>query len=183
MTIGDELLQEVLGRHSDAQMRSIVGTIQREQNRIIRNEQSRLLARSGRGGQRQDVCRAAARRLFAVPLRGTLSADQIVLFSPNPMFNSYVSTVLPEFGEENMQQTTFQDYLAARLGHSFKLENPYVQLEYALRAENRTRLRSRMAGIRYKATTGLRAADRRLSRRSGREGIVFRDVRFREEVS
>ncbi|MEX2103837.1 MAG: helicase, partial [Bacilli bacterium] len=33
VTIGDEILQEVLGKQADAQMKSIVATIQKEQNR------------------------------------------------------------------------------------------------------------------------------------------------------
>ncbi|NBD22357.1 RNA polymerase recycling motor HelD [Paenibacillus glycinis] len=182
VTIGDKLLQEVLGRHSDAQMRSIVGTIQREQNRIIRNERSRLLLVQGAAGSGKTSAALQRVAYLLYRFRGTLSADQIVLFSPNPMFNSYVSTVLPELGEENMQQTTFQDYLAARLGHSFKLENPYAQLEYALRAELEPGYESRMSGIRYKATMGfVRLIDGYLGVLGG-EGIVFRDVRFREEV-
>ena len=50
------------------------------------------------------------------------------------MFNSYVSNVLPELGEENMQQVTFQEYLDHRLGKEFQVENPYEQLEYVLTA-------------------------------------------------
>ncbi|QHW34899.1 AAA family ATPase [Paenibacillus rhizovicinus] len=182
VTIGDELLQEVLGRQSDAQMRSIVGTIQREQNRIIRNERSRLLLVQGAAGSGKTSAALQRVAYLLYRFRGTLNADQIVLFSPNPMFNSYVSTVLPELGEENMQQTTFQDYLAARLGHSFKLENPYAQLEYALRAEKEPGYEARMAGIRYKATMGfVRLIDGYLGVLGG-AGIIFRDVRFKEEV-
>ena len=40
------------------------------------------------------------------------------------MFNSYVSNVLPELGEENMQQVTFQEYLNHRLSKSFDVEDP-----------------------------------------------------------
>ncbi|QHT60799.1 UvrD-helicase domain-containing protein [Paenibacillus lycopersici] len=182
VTIGDELLQEVLGRQSDAQMRSIVGTIQREQNRIIRNERSRLLLVQGAAGSGKTSAALQRVAYLLYRFRGSLSADQIVLFSPNPMFNSYVSTVLPELGEENMQQTTFQDYLAARLGHSFKLENPYAQLEYALRAEKEHGYEARMSGIRYKATTGfVRLIDGYLGVLGG-AGIIFRDVRFKDEV-
>ena len=110
MTIGDELLQEVLGKQSDAQMRSIVATIQREQNRISANVRSRLLIVQGAAGSGKTSAALQRVAYLLYRFRGTLSADQIVLFSPNPMFNSYVSTVLPELGEENMQQTTFQDY-------------------------------------------------------------------------
>ena len=55
---------------------------------------------------------------------------------PNSMFNSYVSNVLPELGEENMQQVTFQEYLNHRLSKSFDVEDPYEQLEYMLTETN-----------------------------------------------
>lgn len=48
LTIGDELLQQVLGKGADSQMKSIVATIQKEQNAIIRNDKSRMLIVQGR---------------------------------------------------------------------------------------------------------------------------------------
>ncbi|WP_240548232.1 RNA polymerase recycling motor HelD [Paenibacillus lignilyticus] len=182
VTIGDELLQEVLGKQSDAAMKSIVGTIQREQNRIIRDERSRLLLVQGAAGSGKTSAALQRVAYLLYRFRGTLSADQIVLFSPNPMFNSYVSTVLPELGEENMQQTTFQEYLAIRMGKSFKLENPYAQLEYALTSELDSGYQARMAGIRYKASTDFVALIERYLGLLGQEGLKFRDVTFRDEL-
>lgn len=43
VTIGDELLQQVLSHSADDRMKSIVATIQKEQNAIIRNDKSRML--------------------------------------------------------------------------------------------------------------------------------------------
>ncbi|MBW7458897.1 helicase, partial [Paenibacillus sepulcri] len=154
VTIGDELLQEVLGKQSDAQMKSIVATIQGEQNRIIRNERSRLLVVQGAAGSGKTSAALQRVAYLLYRYRGILKADQIVLFSPNPMFNSYVSTVLPELGEENMEQTTFQDYLAYRIGRAFRLENPYAQLEYALTGMDQPGYEARIEGIRFKASDG-----------------------------
>ncbi|BBH19993.1 DNA helicase [Paenibacillus baekrokdamisoli] len=181
VTIGDELLKEVLGKQSDAQMKSIVATIQREQNRIIRDERSRLLIVQGAAGSGKTSAALQRVAYLLYRYRGILTADQIVLFSPNPMFNSYVSTVLPELGEENMQQTTFQDYLVYRIGRSFKLEDPYVQLEYALTAVEEPEYESRMAGIRYKASADYVILIERYLSHLGQEGLIFRDVNFRGE--
>lgn len=60
--------------------------------------------------------------------------------------------MLPELGEENMQQVTFQEYLNHRLSGSFDVEDPYIQLEYVLTASEDPNYRVRMAGIRFKAT-------------------------------
>src|SRR5699024_472262 len=43
MTIGDEILQEVLGKNSNKTMKNIVATIQQDQNKIIRHDKKRLL--------------------------------------------------------------------------------------------------------------------------------------------
>ncbi|SEN36859.1 RNA polymerase recycling motor HelD [Paenibacillus sp. OV219] len=182
VTIGDELLQEVLGKQSDAAMKSIVGTIQKEQNRIIRNERSRLLLVQGAAGSGKTSAALQRIAYLLYRFRGTLKADQIVLFSPNPMFNSYVSTVLPELGEENMQQTTFHEYLTARIGRSFKLENPYAQLEYALTGMNEPEYNARMTGIQYKASTDFVALIDQYLVLLGSEGLEFRDIAFRDEI-
>lgn len=132
ITIGDEILQQVLGNQSDAQMKSIVATIQSEQNQIIRNEKAKLLVVQGAAGSGKTSAALQRVAYLLYRYRETITADQIVLFSPNPMFNSYIASVLPELGEQNMQQTTYQQYLEHRLGDGFKIEDPFTQLEYAL---------------------------------------------------
>lgn len=102
ITIGDELLQEVLGRNSDSQMKSIVATIQKEQNQIIRNERARLLVVQGAAGSGKTSAALQRVAYLLYRYRDILQAKQIVLFSPNAMFNSYISTVLPELGEPNI---------------------------------------------------------------------------------
>lgn len=182
VTIGDELLQEVLGKQSDAQMRSIVATIQREQNRIIRNERARLLVVQGAAGSGKTSAALQRVAYLLYRYRETLKAEQIVLFSPNPMFNSYVSTVLPELGEENMQQTTFQQYLDHRLGREFAVEDPFGQMEYTLSAMGEPGYEARMDGIQYKASAAfLRLLDRYAGYLS-EQGMVFRDIVFRDRV-
>ena len=50
VTIGDELLKEVLGNNASTHMKTIVATIQKEQNALIRNEKSRYLIVQGAAG-------------------------------------------------------------------------------------------------------------------------------------
>lgn len=178
VTIGDELLQEVLGKHANTQMKSIVATIQKEQNRIIRNEKSRLLIVQGAAGSGKTSAALQRVAYLLYRYRETLRSDQIVLFSPNPMFNSYISTVLPELGEENMQQTTFQEYLERRLAKTFRLEDPFTQLEYVHTATNEHGYEARIEGIRYKASTDFMQVIERYIEWLGREGICFKDVEF-----
>lgn len=179
ITIGDELLQEVLGKQSDAQMKSIVATIQQEQNQIIRNEKARLLIVQGAAGSGKTSAALQRAAYLLYRYRGTLASDQIVLFSPNPMFNSYVSTVLPELGEQNMQQTTYQQYLEHRLGASFTLEDPFAQMEYILTGIHQPEYNDRISAIRLKSGTDFMNVMDDFIDSLGEANLVFDDIRFR----
>ncbi|MGO4180698.1 RNA polymerase recycling motor HelD [Paenibacillus sp. TAF43_2] len=180
LTIGDELLQQVLGKGADAQMKSIVATIQKEQNEIIRNDNSRMLIVQGAAGSGKTSAALQRVAYLLYKHRERLKADQIVLFSPNPMFNSYVSTVLPELGEENMQQTTFQEYLEYWLGRTFRLEDPFDQLEYVLMEESDAGYEARMKGIQYKSSEVFLQALRNYALWLGQKGMRFQAIQFRD---
>ncbi|GAA4719919.1 RNA polymerase recycling motor HelD [Brevibacillus fulvus] len=182
ITIGDELLQAVLGKQADTQMKSIVATIQKEQNQIIRNERSQLLIVQGAAGSGKTSAALQRVAYLLYRYRQTLQAEQIVLFSPNPMFNSYISTVLPELGEENMQQTTFQDYLERRLGDHFHVEDPYTLLEFALTAADKPGYAARMESARFKASPDFMQLIEQYAASLGNTGMVFHDLRHRDEV-
>lgn len=180
LTIGDELLQQMLAKGADSQMKSIVSTIQREQNAIIRNDRSRLLIVQGAAGSGKTSAALQRVAYLLYKNRDSLKADQIVLFSPNPIFNSYVSSVLPELGEENMQQTTLQEYLEYWLGPSLGLEDPFDQIEYVLTAQSTPNYETRLQGIQYKASESFMKALQNYAQWLGREGMLFKGIRFRE---
>ncbi|MUG68692.1 helicase [Paenibacillus campinasensis] len=180
LTIGDQLLQQVLGKGADTQMKSIVATIQKEQNAIIRDDTSRMLIVQGAAGSGKTSAALQRVAYLLYKHRERLKADQIVLFSPNPMFNSYVSTVLPELGEENMQQATFQEYLEYGLGTGLKLEDPFDQIEYVLTEQHTRQYEARLKGIAYKASAEFLQALKNYSVWLGREGMCFNSIRFRD---
>ncbi|CEG25452.1 RNA polymerase recycling motor HelD [Bacillus sp. B-jedd] len=179
LTIGDEILQQVLGKGTDKKMHSIVATIQQEQNRIIRHDRGRLLIVHGAAGSGKTSAALQRIAYLLYKYRGRLNADQIILFSPNSMFNSYVSNVLPELGEENMQQVTFQEYLVHRLGTEFLVENPYDQLEFVLTAVNIPSYRSRIAGIEFKASIRFFQAINSYRQSLESSGMLFKGFTFR----
>ncbi|HEY2420103.1 MAG TPA: RNA polymerase recycling motor HelD [Neobacillus sp.] len=179
LTIGDEILQQVLGNSTDKHMRSIVATIQREQNMIIRHDRGRLLIVQGAAGSGKTSAALQRIAYLLYKYRESLRADQIILFSPNPMFNSYVANVLPELGEENMQQVTFQEYLDHRLGNEFQVEGPYEQLEFVLAAVNDPSYRTRTAGIRFKTSTRFFETIKTYRQSLELSGMLFNGVKFR----
>ncbi|MCA1341493.1 RNA polymerase recycling motor HelD [Lactiplantibacillus pentosus] len=113
-TVGDEILQAVLGEQNDAYMQNIVATIQKEQNDIIRDTTSDLLVVQGVAGSGKTSAILQRIAFLLYHSRASLEADQMVLFSPNRLFSHYISEVLPSLGERNMRQVTLAEFLSAR---------------------------------------------------------------------
>jgi DNA helicase II / ATP-dependent DNA helicase PcrA len=177
--IGDELLQQVLGNQANTQMKSIVATIQKEQNSIIRNTDSDLLIVQGAAGCGKTS--AALQRVAYLLYRDreTLQSHHIVLFSPNNMFNSYVANVLPELGEENMEQTTFQAYIDHHLAEDFSVETPFEQMEAILSGNGEA---SRLEGIKFKASVHFLESIHQYVEQLSKSGMQFLDVKFRDRT-
>ncbi|MBJ8103690.1 MULTISPECIES: RNA polymerase recycling motor HelD [Bacillus cereus group] len=182
VTIGDELLQEALGRNASEQMKSIVATIQKEQNKIIRNDKSDVLLVQGTAGSGKTSAALQRVAYLLYRYRGTVNADQILLFSPNELFNSYIANVLPELGEENMQQTTFQAYVEHMISKSFIVEDSFSQLEYMLTKEQENMYETRLKGIEYKSSIEFMGLIEKYARCLSEKGLEFHDVTFKGEV-
>jgi DNA helicase-2/ATP-dependent DNA helicase PcrA len=114
-TIGDQMLLEVLDEKSSTHMKGIVKTIQAEQNKIIRDTSSKLLFVQGAAGSGKTSAILQRIAYLLYRYRGNLTSSQVVMFSPNMLFNDYIKDVLPEMGEQNMVQMTFIQYVARRL--------------------------------------------------------------------
>lgn len=182
VTIGDELLQEVLGRNASDQMKSIVSTIQKEQNQIIRNDQSSLLLVQGTAGSGKTSAALQRIAYLMYRYRETIKPEQILLFSPNPMFNSYISNVLPELGEENVQQTTFQDYVEHMVGNEFVVEDSFAQLEYILTSGQNITYKTRLDGVIYKSSVSFMSLIEKFIKSLGKEGLIFNEIEFRGRI-
>lgn len=113
--IGDAMLLNALSGESSTKMKSIVTTIQKEQNKIIRNTAADLLFVQGAAGSGKTAAIMQRVAYLLYRYRGKLNSGQVVMFSPNQLFNDYVDQVLPELGEQNLVQLTFFQYASRRL--------------------------------------------------------------------
>lgn len=182
ITIGDEVLQQILGQRSDDHMKSIVATIQKEQNQIIRDDRHRVLIVQGAAGSGKTSVALQRVAYLLYKHRQTLSSDNMVLFSPNALFNSYISSVLPELGEANMQQTTYQEYLQLRLGSQFQVEDAYGQIESMLNSQGGPGYEIRRSSIRFKSSKAFADIIEGYAQQLESEGILFNDLVFRGKV-
>jgi len=178
-TVGDEILQAVLSEKSDTVMKSIVATIQKEQNQIIRDEKHRLLIVQGAAGSGKTSAALQRIAYLLYRFRNTLTPDQIVLFSPNPVFKGYIAQVLPDLGEANMRQMTFRELIEARLGRRYEVEDLFAQTEALNAAEHTPEGRMREQAVQYKGSEHFFQTMERYLERLAHGGIVFRPLRLR----
>lgn len=170
-TIGDQMLLEVLGEKSSTQMRAIVTTIQQEQNKIIRNTSADLLFVQGAAGSGKTSAILQRVAFLLYRYRGKLTSSQVIMFSPNQLFNDYIENVLPELGEQNMVQMTYRQFVGRRLPQ-LEIFNPAAQFDV---------VQSDLAKKINRLKTGLpffRAVQRYASLLE-KSGVIFRDLKFR----
>ncbi|MBD3109197.1 ATP-binding domain-containing protein [Bacillus sp. AGMB 02131] len=112
LTIQDEVLQQTLTQHANDKMKTIVTSIQREQNKIVRNESAYNVIIQGVAGSGKTAVALHRIAYYLYKFRDTLRAERIFILSPNKIFSDYISTVLPELGEEPIRSFTLDEFTA-----------------------------------------------------------------------
>lgn len=105
--IDDEILKAELGNSGDVQLKNIVRTIQKEQNEIIRNTKDNILVIQGAAGSGKTSIALHRIAYLLYHDREHLKSSNILILSPNSVFSDYISHILPELGEENIQEMSF----------------------------------------------------------------------------
>lgn len=109
--INDEFLLEILDEASSSQMKNIVSTIQKAQNRIIRNTTSKVMLIEGIAGSGKTSALLQRIAFLLYRNRKWLADEQVLLFSPNHLFSDYISMVLPSLGESTVPTRTFRSFM------------------------------------------------------------------------
>ncbi|WP_419038354.1 HelD family protein [Enterocloster bolteae] len=105
--VQDDVLQRELSHTSDEKMKSIISTIQKEQNQIIRNEKEGTLIIQGVAGSGKTSIALHRIAFLLYRFKDRLSARNVTILSPNKVFGDYISGVIPELGEEPIYEMSF----------------------------------------------------------------------------
>lgn len=132
LTVHDDILQKELSSNADDKMKNIVATIQREQNRIIRNEEARTLVIQGVAGSGKTSIALHRIAYLLYTYKGNISSRDILIISPNKVFADYISGVLPELGEETVPECSMEQILSEVLGHKYKYLSFFDQVNELL---------------------------------------------------
>ena len=147
--IQDDILQQELAHTSDEKMKSIISTIQKEQNQIIRNEKAHTLIIQGVAGSGKTSIALHRVAFLLYRYRNTIKAQNVTIISPNKVFGDYIGNVLPELGEEPIFEASLEDLALIQLENGVDFVGDRDPLETADPAwEQRVKFKSTVEFVR-----------------------------------
>lgn len=115
LKIDDDILRDVLSSATGEQLRVIVNSIQREQNRVVRYSDNENLLVTGPAGSGKTSVGFHRLAYLLYQNRKELASSEIVMFSNNDIFSGYVADIIPELGEMPINYASFYSIFAAEL--------------------------------------------------------------------
>ena len=115
MTINDEILQEILSKNVSTKMKQIVSSIQKEQNSIVRQDRAENMLVQGIAGSGKTSIALHRAAYLLYNYRKQIKSSDICILSPNNIFSTYISEVLPQLGEDNLAETTMERIVRSEL--------------------------------------------------------------------
>lgn len=128
LQIIDNVLKGILSSNASHKMRNIVTTIQKEQNQIIRKNNADIFVVQGPAGSGKTSIAMHKIAYLLYSERDKITNSNVMILSPNDIFNNYISDVLPEIGEDNVVQGTFIEFAKSYINEfnfATKIEDAY----------------------------------------------------------
>ena len=109
-TVFDEVLQNELRQQKGGQMSTIISTIQKEQNQVIRDNRSKDMIIQGVAGSGKTSIALHRIAFLLYHFRSRITSDQVMILSPNRTFSRFIAQVLPELGEDPVTEWTIDQF-------------------------------------------------------------------------
>ncbi len=132
--IDDDILRDVLSSSSGDSLKVIVNSIQREQNNAVRYSDKENLIVIGPAGSGKTSVGFHRLAFLLYRNRTELTSSEIVMFSNNDIFSSYVADIIPELGEMPINYASFRGIFKAEIS-DYAVEDYYALAEDVLKGD------------------------------------------------
>lgn len=134
----DELLQPYLDVNADSRMKTIIASIQHEQNRIIRIPFNQNIIVQGVAGSGKTSVALHRIAYLLYNNRNNVTPDECAILGPNKYFLKYISSVLPELDAESIKEYTFEELSKNIIGSSkYSYETSNEEMRRYLSTKNK----------------------------------------------
>jgi len=122
LVTNDDLLNKYLNVNADNKMKTIIQSIQKEQNKIIRRDINDNLIIQGVAGSGKTSVALHRIAYLIYKLEDEINSNQFLVLGPNDYFLNYISSILPELETEPVEQKTLlnltNEYLDEKLSYA-----------------------------------------------------------------
>ncbi|MCQ4937311.1 HelD family protein [Anaerotignum propionicum] len=181
--IADEFLRKLLSGNASTKMKTIVETIQRDQDIAIRNMSHDLLMVQGIAGSgKTSIALHRVAYLKYQGLSNRLQSSDIIILSPNTLFEQYISNVLPELGEDEVKSVVFDDLVRNSLSDKITFCTRYDQTEQLISCENATEKELKKQAMTFKMSEAFIKILDRYGKEVPLSHISFTDIEYDGKV-
>ena len=126
---------DTLANTTNNKMKNIVQTIQKEQNSIIRTNENTSIIVQGVAGSGKTAIAMHRVAYLLYRLRNKIKSSNIKFISPNNAFSSYISSILPELHEEDIEKIQLDKICQRELRKTCIIEPRIEQVERITNSE------------------------------------------------
>lgn len=119
----DSLLQKYLNSNNDARLKSIVSTIQKEQNDVIRRKVNDNIIVQGVAGSGKTTVALHRIAYLVYNYIKNIKQNQYLVIGPNPVFLKYIKSVLPELDVNGVEQWTYEEFVKNYIDADIKINS------------------------------------------------------------
>ncbi|WP_350343338.1 UvrD-helicase domain-containing protein [Proteinivorax tanatarense] len=183
VSVMDNILKKALSSNTSSKMKNIVETIQREQDKIIRDIENDLIIVQGVAGSgKTSIALHRVAFLLYQGLKEKLSHNNIILISPNFLFGEYIENVLPELGEENITSCTFEDIFSTALQNTVTIKSRDSLLESIITCKSENHKQLLKSNLNFKLSKTFTTILERFIKHYEYKAIGFKDIQFDGQI-
>ncbi len=146
----DKLLQKYLNSNNDARLKSIVSTIQKEQNDVIRKEIFNNLIIQGVAGSGKTTVALHRIAYLIYNYINSIKQNQYLVIGPNSVFLKYIKSVLPELDVTGVIQCTYEQYASEYINENIKINPSDKKVVASITGKNNTDIDKFKCSMKYK---------------------------------
>ena len=146
----DALLQKYLNDNNDNRLKTIVSTIQKEQNDVIRQALNDNLIVQGVAGSGKTTVALHRIAYLVYNYINSIKQEQYLVIGPNPVFLKYIQSVLPELDVTGVQQLTYEDFARNYIGEDIEINNSDKKININISGKQTNDIDKFKCSLRYK---------------------------------